>query len=79
MEEKTICHSDNTHYLDVFFFDKDSVTKHQVHWCQEKDATNFYQRGINKYKELKNTVLICIRDKNHLLIKAQLINPFVNV
>lgn len=69
-----IFHSDNTHYVNVFFFNGSQVVKQQIEQYKEKEATQMYQRVINKYKDTKERVLVCLRDKDDQLVKSQLIN-----
>jgi hypothetical protein len=62
------------YYLNVFFIRDGQVVKQSHHWYKEKEALNMYQRGVNKYKDKHtSTVLICLRDDEHQLIKSELI------
>lgn len=65
---------DTTHYLDVFFFKGSTVIKHQMHDYDEMTALQMFQRGVNKYKETEERILICLRDREHQLIKSELLN-----
>lgn len=66
--------SENTHYIDVFFFQGSTVEKHQIQYYPEKEALSMFQRVVNKYKETKERILICLRAINHDLIKVELLN-----
>jgi hypothetical protein len=66
--------SDNTHYLDVFFFEKQSVQSHTMHQYPEKEAGQMFQRAVNKYKVTNVRILIALRDQDHQLIKSELLN-----
>jgi hypothetical protein len=63
------------YYLNVFVFKKNQVVKQTIHWYKEKEAFNMYQRGVNKYKGLNETIFIVLRDHEHNLIKSELFNP----
>lgn len=69
------CHSNQTHYLDVFFFTGSEVSGHHlVYYETEEDALKMFQRGVNKYKGTNIAVLIGLRDKDHVLLKCERLN-----
>jgi hypothetical protein len=65
---------EETHYLNVFFFAGSTVSEQKTFWLKEKEALTMFQRGVNKYNSYKIPILLNLRDKDHNLVKSELLN-----
>lgn len=71
METTTNCHFRTIHYVEVLYFEKGQYKKRNFKHYPEDEAKTIYQRTVNKAKEDKLSVLICLREENHNLLKLE--------
>lgn len=64
------CHSD-THYVDAFFFERNTVVEHKIQFYLENEALKMYQRILNKYSGKNKSVLVVMRKVTHELVKSE--------
>jgi acetone carboxylase gamma subunit len=44
-------------------------------WYNDSEAHDMYLKVVDKYRKLKESILVCLRDQEHQLIKCELIKP----
>jgi hypothetical protein len=44
-------------------------------WYNDNEAHSMYLKVVDKYRNLKEPILIVLRDQEHQLIKSELFNP----
>ena len=62
-------HFRTLHYVEVLYFIKGQYDKRNFKHYPEDEAKKIYQRTINKAKQDKLTVMICLREENHNLLE----------
>lgn len=70
-------HSDKQHrtlhYVEVIYLENMKYKKRKHEHYPVNEAKNMYLRTINKFKEDKKNAVVCLRQENHELIKAELV------
>lgn len=62
-------HNRTLNYVEVLYFNKKQYLKRKHEHYPEKEAATIYLRTVNKFKEDKSEVIICLRSENHELLK----------
>lgn len=67
--ETMTSHFRTLHYVEVIHFKNGVYDKRNFKHYPKDEAKQIYQRTVNKAKQDKLTVLICLREENHNLLQ----------